>query len=317
MKKLMTVLLAGAFVFSSFQYIGPTAEVAAADLGPVIGKPKLAVLVDGRKVKFSGGEPFMENNRVQVPLRGIGETLGAKVGYSGKTVTYIKGEKSISLTLGSKVAEVDGKKVTMDTPAKAINGRTYVPLRFVSENLGESVSWDQVGSWVWIGEKEKAIPSTDDEVFALKPLSEFKEYTQSAAFFKNSKGESYANIKTIKSSDLPIRLGDSQVIYSIDLVKHKGEEFIQIRSSDRNTPISFLVKNSFARGRHGLDNAFINNGDQTGMSIYPITSSLDLFQNGEFVENYDYTKFQLKQADYILLRDGDVNYAVAIENPFK
>lgn len=47
-------------------------------------------------------------------------------------------------------------------------------------------------------------------------------------------------------------------------------------------------------------------------------SSLDLFQYGKFVENYDYTKFKLSSADYILLRDGDLDeYAVAIINPFK
>ena len=30
---------------------------------------------------------------------------------------------------------------------------------------------------------------------------------------------------------------------------------------------------------------FINNGDKTGMNNYPVVSSLDLFQNGKFVEN--------------------------------
>lgn len=38
-----------------------------------VGSPKLAVLVDGRKVKFQGGDPIFEQGRVQVPLRGIGE----------------------------------------------------------------------------------------------------------------------------------------------------------------------------------------------------------------------------------------------------
>src|SRR5690606_13212493 len=136
MKRWIVLLLCGVIGVSMLHWEGNVE--AASELGPVIGSPQLAVLVDGRKVKFQGGDPVMENNRVQVPLRGIGDALGAKVDFSDKTVTYLKGEKSIVLTLGSKVAVVDGQNVTMDTAAKAVKGRTYVPLRFVSENLGES-----------------------------------------------------------------------------------------------------------------------------------------------------------------------------------
>ncbi|WP_110932278.1 copper amine oxidase N-terminal domain-containing protein [Paenibacillus bouchesdurhonensis] len=307
MNKWMTVLIAGIIAFSSFQIVG---NVGAAD------KSNVAVLVDGRKVKFQGGDPVMENNRVQVPLRGVGEALDAEVDFRGKTVTYVKGSKSIVLTLGSKAALVDGQNVMMDTAAKAVKGRTYVPLRFVSENLGETVEWDKVGGWVWIGARN--IPSTDDEQFKLIPLSEFKEYTQTIDIFKNTKNEIFSYIKIVKFSDLPIQLGDQQIIYSIDLVQSRGKDYIQIRSSVRNTPISFLVKNSFARGRHGLNRAFVNNGDKTGMSLYPVVSNSDKFQNGKYIENYEgWMNFKIKQADYILIRNGDVNYALAIENPFK
>lgn len=307
MKKWMTALLTIVIVFTSFQVVG---SVGAAN------KYNITVLVDGRKVNFQGGDSLMENNRVQVPLRGVGEALGAVVGFSGKTVTYVKGDKSIVLTLGSKVALVDGQNVTMDTAAKAIKGRTYVPLRFVSENLGETVEWDKVGGWVWIGERN--IPSTDDEEYKLTPLSEFKGYTQSIDLFKNTMGEKYSNIKIIKESDLPIRLGDDQILYSIELLKSKGDDLIQIRSSTRGTPISFLVKESYARGRHVVDAAFINNGDETGLNHYPVISRLDKFQNGKYIENYDgWTNFKINQADYILIEISDLKYALAIENPFK
>ncbi|MNJ73219.1 hypothetical protein D3C77_699840 [compost metagenome] len=78
------------------------------------------------------------------------------------------------------------------------------------------------------------------------------------------------------------------------------------------------MKNIFARGRHGLNSAFVNNGDKTGMSLYPVVSNSDKFQNGKYIENYEgWMNFKVKQADYILIRNGDVNYALAIENPFK
>ncbi|WP_234404756.1 stalk domain-containing protein, partial [Paenibacillus bouchesdurhonensis] len=75
MKKLMTVFLLGAVAFFTFQF-AETVEAASSSV--------ITVLVDARKVKFQGGDPVMENNRVQVPLRGIGEALGAKVDFSEK-----------------------------------------------------------------------------------------------------------------------------------------------------------------------------------------------------------------------------------------
>ncbi|MNJ68372.1 hypothetical protein D3C77_646130 [compost metagenome] len=55
------------------------------------------------------------------------------------------------------------------------------------------------------------------------------------------------------------------------------------------------------------------------MNFYPVVSNSDKFQNGEYIENYEgWTSFNIKQADYILLEDGDLyDYAVVIENPFK
>lgn len=36
---------------------------------------------------------------------------------------------------------VDGKVVTLDVPATIEGNRTFVPLRFLSEALGETVTW--------------------------------------------------------------------------------------------------------------------------------------------------------------------------------
>lgn len=49
---------------------------------------------------------------------------------------------SVSVSPGNGVAEVDGTSVSLDVPARIINNRTMVPLRFIAENLGYEVSWD-------------------------------------------------------------------------------------------------------------------------------------------------------------------------------
>lgn len=48
---------------------------------------------------------------------------------------------TIVITINSDIAKVNGKEVKLDSPAFVENGRTYTPIRFISENLGASVEW--------------------------------------------------------------------------------------------------------------------------------------------------------------------------------
>jgi len=88
--------------------------------------------------------PIIENGRTLVPIRVIGEALGATVNWfaEDKKVTYALGTKFIELWIGNPIAYVSGKKVKLDTPPKIVNNRAFVPLRFVSENLSARVSWE-------------------------------------------------------------------------------------------------------------------------------------------------------------------------------
>ena len=92
--------------------------------------------------------PFIDSGRTFVPFRFVGESLGAQVGYttdaSGRvaTVTYQLGSTSIILYIGRKDALVNGRTVYLDVAPKIVQGRTVIPLRFVTEALGCKVDWD-------------------------------------------------------------------------------------------------------------------------------------------------------------------------------
>jgi len=106
------------------------------------GQP-INVTVDGEPINFVGQRPIEQLGSVLVPLRGVFEKLGAQVAYDGatKTILAVKGNTSVSLTLGSTNAVVNGQMRTLSRPAQAMNGTTLVPLRFVSEALGAGVEW--------------------------------------------------------------------------------------------------------------------------------------------------------------------------------
>ena len=59
----------------------------------------------------------------------------------------------IILPLDQTTILVDGQEVVIDTPAMVKNQRTLVPLRFVVENLGMTVDYQQEGQIVRILEK--------------------------------------------------------------------------------------------------------------------------------------------------------------------
>lgn len=102
------------------------------------------VYLEGTELYFDNGV-YIQSGRTLVEFRAIFEELGLSVSYDAKTKS-VKGVKEglvIELTVNSKQALVNGKPQTMDVAAQVVNGRTFVPLRFISEAAGIQVKWVQ------------------------------------------------------------------------------------------------------------------------------------------------------------------------------
>lgn len=102
-----------------------------------------AATVFGRPV-INDVAPIARNNRTMLPIRFVAEALGAQVDWdaAAQKVTITRNTLLIEIYLNSDVAYVNGQPVQLDSPAFAENNRTYLPLRFVAENLGAVVGWD-------------------------------------------------------------------------------------------------------------------------------------------------------------------------------
>jgi hypothetical protein len=95
--------------------------------------------------------PYIDkaSGRTMVPMRFIGEAFGASVTWNAATrrvsveTEGTANHKSLSMvmTIGSKTATVNGKTVTLDVAPAIVVGRTFVPLRVISETLGATVTW--------------------------------------------------------------------------------------------------------------------------------------------------------------------------------
>ncbi|MGO4547314.1 copper amine oxidase N-terminal domain-containing protein [Paenibacillus sp. 2TAB23] len=88
--------------------------------------------------------PFKLEGRTMVPLRFIAEALGAKVDWNKQKqrITLVKENTKIELFIGKKEAYVNGKAITLDSPAVIRNNVTLLPVRFVSETMKMMVFFD-------------------------------------------------------------------------------------------------------------------------------------------------------------------------------
>ncbi|WP_312699975.1 stalk domain-containing protein [Sedimentibacter sp.] len=96
--------------------------------------------------------PFIENGRTMVPLRAVFEVLNCNVswdaGASSAIVEY-EGTK-IVIPAGSNIAYINNEESSLDAPAKIVNDRIMVPLRFISEAIDKTVLWDDKDKTVLI-----------------------------------------------------------------------------------------------------------------------------------------------------------------------
>lgn len=109
--------------------------------------PTITVTLNGEKLKFDV-DPYIENDRTLVPMRKIFEAVGANVAWDDEMKTVVASRMIsnnpifVAIQIGGESAFVNNVKTNLDTPAKIVDDRTFVPLRFVVEALGEKVEWD-------------------------------------------------------------------------------------------------------------------------------------------------------------------------------
>jgi len=104
----------------------------------------IAVQVNGEPVSFPYAQPTQIAGRVMIPLRGVLERLGAdQIHWRPRRQEVIVSgpQGDLQLTIGERLARVNGRQVPLDVPPLILQNTTMVPLRFVSENLGARVDW--------------------------------------------------------------------------------------------------------------------------------------------------------------------------------
>ncbi len=123
--------------------------------GVVVEESKVELRIDNPNATLNGksttldAAPFIMNGRTMVPLRFIGEALGAEIGWDNaqRMVSYKLGDEVLYFWIDKTKAKVVigplfAKEIPLEAAPVIKNGRSFVPVRVVSELLGAAVGWD-------------------------------------------------------------------------------------------------------------------------------------------------------------------------------
>lgn len=120
---------------------------------------KTKIDVDNRKIV-----PIVKNGRTLIPVRFVAESLNANVDWDSvnSIVTINLGENTAVLKPGKNIMALNNNPVELDVPPEIIEGRTYLPLRrLVEDVLDKNIFYDR--NVIIISDKDNVFDKDTDK----------------------------------------------------------------------------------------------------------------------------------------------------------
>jgi hypothetical protein len=270
------VVLASLFTFSH-------GDVSAATLvgKGLYSKDNVSIEVDGKKIPFN--DPILNKaGHILLPMRAFYEAIDASVFWDKKsqTASAVRNGKTVTLTIDSTSAKVNDSKRPMKVAPLLYKYRTYVPLRFVSENLDGKVHWNEGKQRVEItlndpaGDDSSSNPPEEPYILHMNNkrivmddpvlIKQGRTYIPATYFYENLEN---ASGNWLSNQDLELQIaglnfvfsnGSNNVLVNEEPVRMEEKPFIQ--SGKMYVPIHFIV--------NALGGNLRNLSDKREMYIY-------------------------------------------------
>ncbi len=232
---------------------------------------QVQITLDG-SVLSSDVAPYVRQdlNVTMVPLRVIGEGLGAQVDWvpSIKQVTISQGNTAIRMLAGQKQAEINGTIITLEANAEVAAGRMMVPLRFVSSHLGVGVEWDNKNKIVRLSRKAPsptpapsatatpvATPTPVPSTIPAQPTPPAAETELRGVWISTIYNLDYPSVSSYGKQSVQ----EQEYITLLDEVQAMGMNavFVQVRpSADALYPSQLVPWSKVLTGKQGKDPAY-------------------------------------------------------------
>lgn len=145
-KWVLSVAAAALLITSGTGALQPSTATAAS--------APIKVTLDGKSLALDAS-PIVVSGRTLVPYSSIVKSLGGTASWNNanKTVIATSGGVKVKLTAGSKIAYINDKASQLDAAPLIKNGKTFVPLRLLTEAFGKWVNWSSKSRTVAISSK--------------------------------------------------------------------------------------------------------------------------------------------------------------------
>lgn len=122
--------------------------------------------------------PQLQEGTTMVPVYLVGRVLGADISTSDQTISIKKNGRTLTLTLGSVEANLDGQVISLPQAPARVNSELMVPLRVVADTFGASVDWQAQTQTVAVHYREKRQGMSAEELLAKsgEALGKFNTY---------------------------------------------------------------------------------------------------------------------------------------------
>ncbi|MDQ0192196.1 stalk domain-containing protein [Paenibacillus wynnii] len=136
----------GMVSFDNLSFIMPSlssdAGLPTASVSMTIGQKSMMVSGTKKAIEVA---PIMKDGTTYVPIKYVLDAFGGSASWDAltKKIMILRGSKVLDLTLGKKDFLLNGMRKSAEVAPLLQQGRTLVPLRLVSEQLGLTVKWEQ------------------------------------------------------------------------------------------------------------------------------------------------------------------------------
>lgn len=223
-QKIILSLFVLLFLFSQIGHAASNKTIQVSMNGAKVSVTQVPIIMDGQAINTEFPS-FVHTDRTLVPIRFVAENYGAQVDWDQKTKTaiVIYGDKGGKFTIDSNIAIINGEKKILDKYAipriaslDGNNGRTMVPLRFVTEIFGYDVGWDSAKNAPYINSKQDTKPEVPQiGVGLISSISVGKGSTDKSKLYVNSSNAiEYETMFLQESNKLVIDIKDSKLSLS-------------------------------------------------------------------------------------------------------
>lgn len=229
---------AGAMLLTCSMVLG-AAPAQAAEVEP-------QVFLDGTKLELPIAPKIIDGTTF-VPMRSIFEAQGAEVTWNSRAreVQAIKDDLKFTYKIGEKTAQWNGETIRLPAAGLIEGGSTLVPLRLISEALGNVVEWHQESRTITI-----TTPAAATVKWGVNLRDKPGTGEGSSVYRMLAKGEQIQVLDVVNAYWLKVRAEDGTIGYvsakpkytdysSAELTAMQADELIRYGEQFLGTPYEF------------------------------------------------------------------------------